>query len=487
MRLTFWGAAQQVTGSMYLLELEDGYKILIDCGIDMERERKVTTENSEIELPTETKRPRPSNSMFPFEASEINLMLLTHAHIDHSGNIPNLYREGYEGQILCTAPTLELTTLLLQDSAMLNQKRLSSYHRRRGKKKNIPPPINIGEWYSEKHVKDAERQFVPISFNNRFTIKKGVHVTFVPAGHLLGAAHIVIEVEENGVKKSIGFSGDIGRYGYPMLLDPQPLPQVDYLLCETTYGNRKHIALKQAEAIIEEIVIQTCVDMPGRLIIPAFSVGRTQSLLYVFNKLAAAGKLPPVKIFSDSPLAFQSTKVYEKYSRQLNADAQQFKKENDVLFDFDNLVYIQDLKESQAVANYRQPCIIVSSSGMMEGGRIQHHIAANLENPKCTILAVGYSSEGTMGHEIVHGGKKEIRIGDKVMSILAKIVSTDVFSGHGDQDDLLKYVKNQNKDKVKKVFLVHGELQSMLDFKTLLLEHDYQHIEIPEKGQTYEL
>ena len=477
MRLTFWGAAQQVTGSMYLLELEDGYKVLIDCGIDMERERKPATEKPD----------RPSYSMFPFEPSEINLLLLTHAHIDHSGNIPNLYREGYEGQVICTAPTLELTTLLLQDSAMLNQRKLSSYHKKRSKKKSLPPPSNISEWYSEKHVKEAEKQFVPISFNNRFAIKKGLHVTFIPAGHLLGAAHIIIEVEENGAKKSIGFSGDIGRYDYPLLVDPQPLPQVDYLLCETTYGNRKHIALKQAEATLEEIVIRTCVEMPGRLIIPAFSVGRTQALLYTFSRLAAEGKLPPVKIFSDSPLAFQSTKVYEKYARQLNATSQKFKKDNDILFDFDNLVYVQDLKESKAISNYRQPCIIISSSGMMEGGRIQHHIASNLENPYCTILAVGYSSEGTLGHEIVHGGKKEIRIGDKVMAILANIVSTDVFSGHGDQDDLLKYVKNQDKDHVKKVFLVHGELQSMLDFKTLLLEHDYQNIELPEKGKTYEL
>jgi metallo-beta-lactamase family protein len=479
MQLTFWGAARQVTGSMYLLELQDGYKILIDCGLDMEKERKETT----IKYPD-----RPSYSVFPFEPSQINLVLLTHAHIDHSGNIPNLFREGFEGQVLCTSPTLELTKLLLQDSAMLHQTRLSNYHKRKGKtKKTKPaPPVNVNEWYLEQHVKQAVEQFVPISFNNRFRAKRDLAITFYPAGHLLGAAHVVIEVEENGTKKTIGFSGDIGRKNYPLLPDPYPLPQVDYLLCETTYGNRKHIAVKQAEETLSDVIEKTCVDIPGRLIIPAFSVGRTQALLYTLHKLAAAKQLPQIKVFSDSPLAFQSTKVYEKYVKQLNPDAKQFKEDNDVLFDFDNLIYVEDLKTSKAISNYREPCVIISASGMMEGGRIQHHIAANLQNPYCTILMVGYSSEGTVGHDLLMG-KKEIRIGEVLMPVLATVVNTDVFSGHGDQDDLLYFVKNQNKNSLKKLFLVHGEYQSMLDFKTLLLEHDYQHIEVPEKGQVYEL
>lgn len=477
MRLTIWGAAQQVTGSMYLLELEDGYKILIDCGLDLEKDRHAATPQPD----------RPSHSVFPFEPSEINVVLLTHAHIDHSGNIPNLYREGFEGQVLCTSPTLDLSTILLQDSAMLYQKKLNSYHKKKGKKRNSNAASNMAGWYNERHVKESEKQFVPISFNHRFTLKKGTHVTFIPAGHLLGAAHILLEIDENGERKTIGFSGDIGRYNYPLLVDPQPLPQVDYLFCETTYGNRKHIAIKQAEDILEETVLKTCVENPGRLIIPAFSVGRTQAILYTFSKLAAAGKMPPIKVFSDSPLALQSTKIYEKYTRYLNKAAQEFKADNDMLFDFENLVYVDDLKESKAIANHSKPCVIISSSGMMEGGRIQHHIAKNLENPYCTILSVGYSSEGTLGHEILFSGKKEVRIADNLVQILAKIVTTDVFSGHGDVDDLLMYVKNQNKEKLKKIFLVHGEKQSMLDFKTVLLEHDFQNIEIPYKGQVYKL
>ncbi len=481
MQLTFWGAARQVTGSMYLLELEDGYKVLIDCGLDMEKERRETP----VAYPD-----RPSYSVFPFEPSEVNLVLLTHAHIDHSGNIPNLFREGFEGQVLCTAPTLELTKLLLQDSAMIHQKRLNNYNKHKGKtrKNKAPqqPPVQLNEWYVERHVKEAVEQFVPISFNNKFRVKKGVEITFMPAGHLLGAAHIVIEVNENGQKKSIGFSGDIGRYNYPLLLNPQPLPQVDYLLCETTYGNRKHQSVKQAEETLAEVIAKTCVDIPGRLIIPAFSVGRTQALLYTLHKLATAQQLPPIKVFSDSPLAFHSTKVFEKYSKQLNKEAQDFKEDNEVLFDFDNLVYVEDLKTSKAISNYQQPCVIISASGMMEGGRVQHHIAANLQNPYCTILMVGYSSEGTIGHDLLTG-KKEIRIGDQLIPVLATVLNTDVFSGHGDQDDLLVFVKNQQKDNLKKLFLVHGEYQSMQDFQALLAEYGYQNVELPQKGQKYEL
>jgi metallo-beta-lactamase family protein len=476
MQLTFWGAARQVTGSMYLLELQDGYKILIDCGLDMEKERK----NTPVSYPD-----RPSYSVFPFEPSEINLLLLTHAHIDHSGNIPNLFREGFEGQVLCTSPTLELTKILLHDSALIHQKKLNNYHRNKGKtkKSKLNLPANTHEWYVERHVKEAVEQFVPLSFDNKFRVKKGLSITFVPAGHLLGAAHIVVEVEENGNKKTIGFSGDIGRKNYPLLTDPQPLPQVDYLLCETTYGSRKHISVKQAEQTLSEIIEKTCVDIPGRLIIPAFSVGRTQALLYTLHKLSVAQKLPPIKVFSDSPLAFQSTKVYEKYAKQLNQEAKTFKEHHEVLFDFDNLVYVEDLKTSKAIANYQQPCIIISASGMMEGGRVQHHIATNLQNPYCTILMVGYSAEGTIGHDLLTG-KKEIRIGDQLLPVLANVMNTDVFSGHGDQDDLLAFVKQQDKDKINTIFLVHGEHQSMLDFKELLTQHQYQQIEIPEKGQT---
>ncbi len=479
MKLTFWGAAQQVTGSMFLLETDDEYKILIDCGFDMERER-----NKGQEVPQAF-----PGSVFPFDASLLNLVLLTHAHIDHSGNIPNLYREGYEGQVLCTSPTQDLTHLLLLDSAMIHKKKLSAMGKRNGrskKKKGGDTERLTNEWYVDKHVSEAMDQFVGIAFNQRFKVMKGLEVVFNPAGHLLGAANVVIYVKENGVEKSIAFSGDIGRNNYPLLPNPHPLPQVDYVVCESTYGARLHRPNVEIETELEKIITETCIDMPGRLIIPAFSIGRTQALLYVFSKMAAKHNFPPIKVFSDSPLAMQSTKTYIRYSRHLNAEAQAFLASSESPFDFENLVYVEDLRTSKALSNYRDPCIIISSSGMLEGGRIQHHIRSNLANPYCTILMIGYSSEGTLGRKLLDGNKS-VEFGGKEFAVAAKIMYTDAFSGHGDQNDLLNFVRSQDKAKLKQLFITHGEPASMQIFKGLLEAEGYANIEMPVKGQTYQL
>jgi metallo-beta-lactamase family protein len=479
MKLTFWGAAQQVTGSMFLLETDDEYKILIDCGFDMERERSKGKEMPQA-FP---------GSVFPFDASLLNLVLLTHAHIDHSGNIPNLYREGYEGQVLCTSPTQDLTNLLLLDSAQIHHKKISAGGKLNGKAKKRRSPGServSNEWYLEKHVGEAMDRFVGIAFNQRFKVKKGLEVTFNPAGHLLGAANIIIHVKENGVEKNLAFSGDIGRPNYPLLPNPHPLPPVDYLVCESTYGARLHRSNVEIEAELEKIIRETCIDIPGRLIIPAFSVGRTQSLLYVFSKMAAKHQFPPINVFSDSPLAMQSTKTYVRYTRHLNAEAQEFLTSTESPFDFENLVYVEDLRTSKALSNYREPCIIISSSGMLEGGRIQHHIRANLANPYCTILMIGYSSEGTLGRKLLDGNKS-IEFGGKQLAVSAKIMYTDAFSGHGDQTDLLNFVRSQDKAKLKQLFITHGEPASMQIFKGLLEAEGYANVEMPTKGQTYEL
>ncbi|MCU0450016.1 MAG: MBL fold metallo-hydrolase [Bernardetiaceae bacterium] len=480
MKLTFWGAAQQVTGSMFLLETDDEYKVLIDCGYDMERARQ-----------NGNAAPMPQafpGSVFPFEASMLNLVLLTHAHVDHSGNIPNLYREGYEGQVLCTTPTAELTHLLLLDSAQMHKRKLAAANAggKKRKKRPAPLPSYANEWYVERQVEDAMDNFVGIAFNQRFKIKRGLEVTFVPAGHLLGAANILLHVKENGVEKTLCFSGDIGRFNYPLLVDPHPLPPVDYLVCETTYGARNHRPNVEIEAELEQIIHETCVEIPGRLIIPAFSIGRTQAMLYMLNRMAAQGKLPPIKIFSDSPLALQSTKTYVKNAKHLNQTARDFLAEHGSLFDFDNLVYVEDLKTSKAVANYHQPCVIISSSGMLEGGRIQHHIRTNLSNPYCTILMIGYASEGTLGRKLLDGNKSVV-VGDKELAVMARIVYTDAFSGHGDQTDLLNFVGQHPAERLQKLFLVHGEVPAMETFRGLLAQRGYQQVELPARGQTFEL
>ncbi|HEV7349839.1 MBL fold metallo-hydrolase [Telluribacter sp.] len=474
MKLTFWGATRQVTGSMYLLEVDD-YRVLIDCGSDFDLDSK------EKEVLYQQQK-----SVFPFDASLINTVLLTHAHIDHSGNIPNLYKEGFEGRVVCTDPTFGLAALLLKDAAMLHQKKLNAQNgagtRRRGKKaKNVPK-----DFFLEKQVNEALDNFVPVAFGQRYKIADHIAVTYITAGHLLGAAHIVVETWENGEKKTLCFSGDIGRKNYPLLPDPQPIPQVDYLICESTYGNRLHEDKRTPEAALADVINRTCVEIPGRLIIPSFSVGRTQALLYTLNRLYVEHNLPPIKVFTDSPLGYGSTKVYQKHVRLMNKEAREFKEENDMLFDFENLIYLESTDASRAVSNYNEPCIIISSSGMVQGGRVEQHVAANIGNPYATILMIGYASEGTLGWRLLNG-QDTITIKGKQFPVLANIEKIDVFSGHGDLNDLLGFVNSQDASRLKKVFLVHGEHQSMINFQENLQSKGYNDVLIPERGQTFDL
>jgi metallo-beta-lactamase family protein len=464
---------------MFLLETDDGYKILIDCGTDLDKQK------------ADKEKALGHYSLFPFEPSQINLVLLTHAHIDHSGNLPNLIREGYEGQVLCTTATLPLTEILLRDAAALNAKRVKELQHESGGKKNKAnkkkPRFNPLELYLEKQVHEATDRFVTVGFNQKFKVADNIYVTFIPTGHLLGAANIVIDVEENGTRKTIGFSGDIGRRNYPLLPDPQRMPPVDYLVCESTYGGRRHTDKDAPEAALARIIKETCVDQPGRLIIPAFSVGRTQALLYVLHKLYTEAGLPPIKVFSDSPLALASTRVYEKHINLLNKEAKEFYQDNGELFDFENLTYVQDMKQSKAIANYSEPCIIISSSGMISGGRVEHHVMTNLSNQYATILLVGFAAEGTLGNRLLKGMKSLSIAKDKEIPILASIKSIDVFSGHGDLDDLTEFVQWQQPERLRQIFLVHGEEESMESFRTHLGQHGYDHVEIPKWGDEFEL
>ena len=472
MKLQFLGAAKQVTGSMYLLELEDGYKILIDCGTDMERE---------IDFET----PIINKSFFPFDASLINLVVLTHAHIDHSGNIPMLFREGYEGQVLCTPPTADLTELLLFDSANLHLRRLKAAQGESNKKhKQMDRLLRKGDMYLQKDVENSLENFVTLQFNKKFTIKPGLEITFFPAGHLLGAAHLYFSITEGDEIKTLGFSGDIGRNNYPLHIDPQILPPVDYLICESTYGNRIHEDKVSPMDAMEAIIKETCIDKPGRLVIPAFSVGRTQAVLYTLNRLIEERNFPAIRVFTDSPMGRSSTKIYAKYLSYLNPEARSFQKEYDELFDFDNLVYLQSEKESNAIQNYHEPCVIISSSGMITGGRVEKHIADNISNSYATILLIGYSAEGTLGRQLL-AGSETIKVKDREYKVNARIRKIDVFSGHADQLGLLSFIKNQQIDKLKKVFLTHGEEESMLEFSQEIQKLGFNEVILPTKNETY--
>jgi metallo-beta-lactamase family protein len=461
MKLTIWGAAQQVTGSMHLLQLEN-YNVLIDCGLDYEKETY-----------------QEENQYFPFDPAAIDVVILTHAHIDHSGNLPTLVRMGFNGQILATPPTADLTELLLQDSVNIFISKQNK-HPKGKRHKSGPQPL-----YLQKHVNDTMERFITITFHKEFKINNQVALTFIPVGHLLGAAAVVLAVNEGGAEKKIAFTGDIGRKNYPVLVDPQPIPQVDYLVSESTYGGRFHSTGITLENKLVETINETCVKFPGRLIIPAFSIGRTQALVYALNKIFTDGLLPPVKIFVDSPLASFATDVYRRHHHLLNEDSQHFYQTKGDEFEFEELTYVHDKKESLSVSNYHEPCIIISSAGMLEGGRIQDHLYYNIQNYYCTILFIGYCAKGTLGDRLLRGDPI-IRLRNRDLMVYATIKQTDLLSGHGDHNDLVETVKQQDPIKLKKVFLVHGELSRMLPLKRSLEEQGYQ-VNLPEKGEIYEL
>jgi metallo-beta-lactamase family protein len=461
MKLTIHGAARQVTGSMHLLEVGQ-YKILIDCGLDYEKDRSIQ-----------------SNGDFPFDPAAIDVVVLTHAHIDHSGNIPTLVRMGFNGQILSTPPTADLTELLLLDSVniFMNKAHKSRKHGK-GKFSTNAQPL-----YLQKHVMDAMDRFVTIGFNKPFRITGDIELTFIPVGHLLGAAAAVFKINDNGIEKSIAFTGDIGRKNYPVLDDPQPLPPVDFIMTESTYGGRMHTKDKSVEETLVEVIEKCCVKEQGRLIIPAFSIGRTQSLVYSLNKIFSSGLLPPVKVFVDSPMASMATGIFRKYHNLVNKDAQEFYKAQGDEFEFDNLTYVETLKDSRQISNYFEPCIIISSAGMLEGGRIQDHLFYNIQNYYCTILFIGYCAKGTLGHRLLRGDSI-VHIKDRDLAVYATIKQTDVLSAHGDHEDLVNNIKTQDKAKLKGVYLVHGEESSMQALADSLNEDGYV-VTIPEKGVSY--
>ena len=463
MEISFHGAVGQVTGSMFLLEQNDNTRILIDCGLDMEN-----------------RVAGPRVPEFPCDPKDINAVLLTHAHLDHSGNLPNLVKEGFEGEIYCTYATYQLTEILLFDAARLNQRKLESLMMKSSKKRRGSLKQYKKEFYTINDVRICLERFHPVDFHEWIDFGDDISVYFNTAGHLLGAANIVIKDHQ----KTVIFSGDVGRKGYPLLKDPESLPQADAIVCETTYGNRVHNDIGDPRVVIERIITESCIDVPGRLIIPAFSIGRTQTLLFLLNQLKLSGRLPDIKVFTDSPLARRSTGIYEFFHEFLNEDARSFYEEHSELFDFDNLIYLGDLNSAEEIKNYNEPCIVISSSGMGSGGKIEDHLLLNLGNPYCTFLFVGYCAEGTLGHKLLTG-KKTVHLKGEEIEISARIESTDVLSAHADHYELIDFLGTQEPEQTGAVYLVHGEPASMESFAKDLEKTGYQRVIIPEKGKKY--
>ncbi|MBU3662814.1 MAG: MBL fold metallo-hydrolase [Bacteroidetes bacterium] len=454
MKLSFFGAAKQVTGSMYLLTLDSGYKILIDCGMDYEMK----------------KNPVARAQLFPFEPVTVDLVILTHAHIDHSGNLPALVGAGFKGHIICTPATAELTQFLLFDSANIqwSNYRKTLANTKKTKRDYIEKPL-----FNEKQVKDCIDQFLTLNLNKDFRINPEISLKLVEAGHLLGAASVALTITEKGVTQTIGFTGDLGRANSKLVRNGEILEGVSYLITEATYGGRKHMVEKSAEDELLNYIQKTCIEFRGRLVIPAFSVGRTQAIVFTIRQLKQKGLIPSwLKVFVDSPLAIKSTPVYERHAYLLNEEAHSFMRENGSLFQFEGIEYLEDMDQHEELMHYYDPCIIISAAGMVEGGRIQEHVMNNIENPYSTILIAGYCAEGTLGHRLLLG-QSTIKIKNKDKNVYAQIARTDVYSSHPDHDEVKNYILNtrdNSQGNFRKVFLVHGDIPHLEAMRVSLEE-----------------
>jgi metallo-beta-lactamase family protein len=472
MKLTVWGAAQQVTGSKHLLELPGGTRVLVDCGLDYDK-------RSEFEE---------RNSRFPFDPKSIDLLILTHAHIDHSGNVPNLIRQGFSGKILCTPPTLELSDYLLQDSLNIQRMEIAAKMKALKRKHNKkvkhyggsePQPL-----YARKHIADMLDMALLMEYGHKYEFNEELSVEFLQAGHILGAGSAVLHVKTPEGVKTIGFTGDLGNYQSKLVPDPVPMPQPDYIISESTYGGRNHVVSPmRAEEELLKHVQETCVEKGGKLVIPAFSVGRTQAIIFTLNQLFRSGRLPHIKVFTDSPLAIRSTSVYQHNVDHLNEEAAAFQKQYGSLFDFPLLHVVEHERESDLLSVLPEPCVIISAAGMVEGGRIQMHVRNNVGDARNTILIAGFCAEGTLGHRLLQG-QNFVEINYKQRPVRADIRRTDAFSAHPDHAGLLKYLKASAGKNTRGIFLVHGDARQM---EQLAADVDFSRAIIPVKGHSYNL
>lgn len=459
MQLSFHGAARTVTGSKHLLSFKNGKRLLLDCGMFQGLGRQTD------EL----------NSHFGFHPESINYLVLSHAHIDHSGLIPKLYKEGFRGQVFCTPATKDLCAILLMDSAEI-QHADTRYINRKRAKKGLP---FFEPMYSTEDAKKCMKLFSTAEYDKWFSIDDEIKVLFTDAGHIIGSAAVSLQIIEEESTVRITFSGDVGRYNDAILKSPEEFPQADYLILESTYGNKLHEEVKNSAETFLSWIAKTCIDKKGKLIIPAFSVGRTQELLYLLNQLENEGRLPAIKFFVDSPLSSEATEVIKGHPENFNKKLQNVLLHDKNPFDFKGLTYIESAEESKQINFYNEPCVIISSSGMAEAGRVKHHIKNNITDAKNTILMVGYASPWSLAGKLLNG-VKEVDIYSEVCPVHAEVGSMAGMSAHGDYDDLCQFVSAQKK--VKKLYLVHGEYDVQTEFAEKLIQKGFD-VEIP--GMNY--
>lgn len=468
MHITFYGAAQEVTGSMHLIEV-NGQRILLECGL-YQGPRSETYER---------------NLNLPFDAASIDTVVLSHAHIDHSGNLPNLVKQGFTGNIWCTAATRNLSAYMLMDSGHIQERDVEYLNRKR--KRDGEPPVE--PIYTQADAEQTLGQLVSIGKHRPVTVADGVKLTYYEAGHILGAAHVVLEIDEHSSGKQwrIGFSGDVGRPNSTILRDPEQIGPVDVLLMESTYGDRLHEDYSQARRHLRNVVKQTA-RRSGKVIIPAFAVGRTQEIVYALNQLDADGDIPSVPVFVDSPLAVNATDVFRMHPEAWREEVQTFLAEDGRRspFDYPEVEYVRGVRRSKQLNGMPGPAVIISASGMAETGRILHHLKNNIEYRENTILLVSFMAQETLGRRL-KDGEKTARIFGKEYDVRAQVESIDGYSAHADQRELLGWADQFDRDRLQRIFLVHGEPEPMQTLAGLLRERGFDQVEIPQRGNRFEL
>lgn len=469
MQIKFCGAAREVTGSAHLITLEDGTNILLDCGLYQGRAKDM----------------QDFNQNWQFDPAEIDAVILSHAHIDHSGRLPKLVKDGFKGVIRCTHATRSLCSIMLLDSAKIQEKDAEYTQKKLERSGDLDEDGVVEPLYTSQDVEETMKMFISYGYDRWFKIHDDVEVLFTDAGHILGSATVTLKIKEKGKTIMFGFTGDVGRPDRPILRDPQPMPDVDYLICESTYGDRDH---EEAPAEINhflKIINHTCVEKRGKLIIPAFSVGRTQELVYILDQLVTAGKLPPVPVYVDSPLAVNATTIFGAHPECFDNQLNEYMLRDENPFGFNNLHYIRDTEDSKKLNTMEDPCIIISASGMANAGRIQHHLFNSIEHSRNTVLIVGYCTPETPGG-LLRDGARALKFFGQWKPVNADVEIMDSFSAHADRWELVRFLENQ-KNRAKKIFLVHGILEAQESFRGMLLQQGFKDVTIPKLGEVIEL
>lgn len=471
MDLTFWGAAQTVTGSLHLLTLDDAgpegrpTKLMLDCGLFQGRRAEAEARNRD----------------WPCPPAEVHAVLLSHAHMDHAGLLPKLYADGFRGRVYATHATVDLCALMLRDSAHIQEKDAEFFNRTIRKKGEAA----VEPLYTMDDAEGVMRRFVGLGYGAPTEVAPGVTATWRDAGHILGSATITVDIETPDGTRTLGFTGDIGNPGRPILRDPEPLPPCDWLICESTYGGKTHDDAATAADRLADVIRRTAAR-GGRVVVPAFAVGRTQELVYDLDRLENEGRLPPVPVFVDSPLAVNATEIFRQHPECYDRELLDYLRVDPNPFGWERLEYVREASRSKELNELRMPFVVISASGMAEAGRILHHLRNSVEDPRNTVLIVGFMAEHTLGRRIVER-RETVNIFGRPHALRAEVAVLNAFSAHADEPGILDFVGAMDGERLQAVFLVHGEPDRQAALADALRASGVRRVEAPARGHTVRL